>query len=734
MMTRTPRLSPQPRHPERSLRGRDLPRPMMLAWAILFCLGLQGCGLWPWPSTPERWYPTYSHYRATQPNIVVFIHGYGGSEDTFTFLPYLVARFPGRTIMYFTYDTGALRSDLDSFSVIGSQLRAFLHTNIFSRDPQQEVSVICHSTGCPIVRQYIADNPFDHRIAKLLTVAGAHYGAYYAESTSKLKALLPLLQGDKQIRELKYGSFTLFYLQQRWHHLFQKTLLVDKAKNAKEPWKDAKEPWLEGTPRRDFVDVVSPEVDKRYGLPVGDQPPKDAVEQWLHERVTEEPHLTSLPDSLRNKVNKTGLPKENDHAKAMWDLSFNGMMSRDEHDQLRTLFIEPENRLAVDRLFRRSRPLNLPEMAAIVGTDGWRSSGSGKFSDGVVRVESAIPDCRFLAQAPKGFWDLAAKKQEDTALGKFTPDQVSKLQASDHDAKEVPTADAFPSHECKDKLIVFLPCSHTTLFSEGRCRQVILDVAEYLFFDPYGEHTLSRRTDSEDHYDAAAPQDKLSAYLRNLDVGALWIRVRHGGFVDDTEVRGPKEWAKTLDPLKVEPPVNRGRTWFLGLYESDFWDAQRRSDSGPETVFYYKYVIASQDITIRLSLCLESGKACDPIRIRTPLHENEMKEMVVSVPAGQTNMISCDSYSNLSTPLSTKPELEKLSDKLRHKVQYKDKEFTFNGFMSDKDLNDLKGAVSAEEDQQAIDGLFHRFRQELFCENVTAQEIPSTYLNAGEAR
>ena len=94
---------------------------------LVLIVGFAGCGLTPSVKTRERWYPTHSHYRVTRPEVIVFIHGYGGSEETFAFVPFLVSAAPERTIMYFNYNTGALKGGLDSFSVIGADLRAFLH-------------------------------------------------------------------------------------------------------------------------------------------------------------------------------------------------------------------------------------------------------------------------------------------------------------------------------------------------------------------------------------------------------------------------------------------------------------------------------------------------------------------------------------------------------------------------------------------------------------------------------
>src|SRR6266851_4632002 len=95
---------------------------------LLFALACGGCGFQSTVKTSEQWYPNYSLYRiAPKKNIVVYVHGYGGSEETFDLLPYFEASVaPNATIMYFNYKTGVGENNTDSFGVIAERLRGFL--------------------------------------------------------------------------------------------------------------------------------------------------------------------------------------------------------------------------------------------------------------------------------------------------------------------------------------------------------------------------------------------------------------------------------------------------------------------------------------------------------------------------------------------------------------------------------------------------------------------------------
>lgn len=472
---------------------------------LTVALLLTGCGLSQRVKTQERWYPNYSRFRIEQKNVIVFVHGYGGYEDSFGFVPYLVARFPGRTIMYFNYETGPFLGRAYSIGVLAEDFRVFLHEKVFMQvaDPaRKEIDVICHSTGCPLVRQYVANNPFNHRIRRLLLVAGANYGAYYSETTATLKGLLPGLGGDKQISELRYGSFSLFHLQRRWHHLLVKDQLVRDGKPPEEPW--LKPPFADL-----FRYVVSENTDADMRVP--------------------------------------GQP-----------------------------------------LFK------LPEVAAIVGTQGWRSIGWKRFSDGVVRVESAIPDCRSLAMA-------------------------SGLRASAH-----------PEGPCEGRAIAFLPCSHTKLFSDQRCRQVILDLVDYF---------MRGRTDDRllDAYVAFAREEALSEYLQRIRTGALWIRVKHAGLADPTTIRSSREWETILDRITVTIPRDRTeRAWPFSFYEPDFAEAIRSSESGPDRIFYFKYVTGGSDLPVTIHV---DGQAAT---IETPTRSDAHGRLVTRIHAGNTTMINCE--------------------------------------------------------------------------------------------
>ncbi len=470
------------------------------------------CGVRSSVESEDPWYPTYSHYRASQEEVIVFIHGYGGSEETFAVVPYLVASgLEGRqrSIMYFNYDTGALKRGLDSFSVIGSQLRAFLQTNIFSRNPAQRVNIICHSTGCAVIRQYVADNPFDHGIHRVIMVGGANYGAYYAESASRIKALIPWLHGDKQVQQLKFGSFALLYLQQRWHHLYLRTKFATL------------DPGWFGQYFKSFRNVVTEKVDAEYLHPSPNEP-------W-----------------------------------------------------------------------KRVHRVELPEVAAVVGTNGWSTSGTERFSDGVIRLESGIPDCRFLAAMSTLVWPNLLR-----------------------------------SPACKDRLIVFLPCYHTKLFTEEPCRSVIRDLARYFFAEARTpeeiQETEAARKIFLDSYQIV-DQDRLRRYLDDVDSAALWVHVRYLGLAREA-----------LESIRVTVTSNgnamkRVAPLPLHLLESDFRDAVRTSTTELERIFYFKYVEALGPTNLDLAIEIGSKKLSIR-RVGPPLGTDTG---VIRVVPGQTQMIAC---------------------------------------------------------------------------------------------
>lgn len=469
--------------------------------------------------TEEQWYPNYSLYRIAPQNkkIVVFVHGYDGTDESFGNLPYMNAFHKDDiTPMYFSYKTDLLffPGSLDSIGAIADSLREFIHEKVFNRIPgnagPQEVTIVCHSTGCPIVLSYVAGNPFNHGVKTIITVAGAHYGAEHAETWSKLWTSK---LNNKQIFELKYGSMTLFHMQTRLHHLFEK-----------QKREDQQAPELLNTAFEGFQYVINKEVDRVF------------KEQCFH--------------------------------------------------------------------------LSLPEVISVVGRDGFWAFGD-EYSDDTIRVESAIPDCRLLKEAPN--W-------------------IAKLHQTEPRWND----------SCDHRFILFLPCNHTSLFSDKKCLDPILALIKYSMSENYpdfkaGEgrlRTIENRLSLKLGYNKANwNSDDFKSYLTGLRMAALWIKVE---YPPDAETKDQVTQTKDVSkPIaKVFLSDNEHRKYKKPEYK-------RESKFLPETIYYYKYPEVPQKQKVSLEIS-QDGK---PLTLRHIISGNDKwnvdTNLEFTINPAQTTMIWC---------------------------------------------------------------------------------------------
>jgi hypothetical protein len=562
------------------------------ALLALACCAVAGCAS---VSTSEQWYPNYSKFRVAQDkSIIVFVHGYGGSEETFHVVPYLQAALdPGNTttVMYFNYDTGALQSNLSSIGQISSDFRVFLEDHVFSlREPVPSrqrkpfLNVICHSTGCPIVRQYIANNLLNHGIAKVLAVAGANYGAYYAESASWLKRQFDFLQGDKQVNELKYGSFTLMTLQERFHFLETNC---------------------------DFA-------------------PEQADDRWAGDRLRRcQPKDTRFLSETPFKV----------------------------------FACDPHNPGSASDYC--DAEVYLPQIIPVIGTDDWAASGVKKFSDTVVRFESALIDCRLLRPIESGEEDIFRMSELDSP--------------------------------CDDRAIVVLPCKHTEVFSRPDCQGAVVRLADYFLIDkgpgsrgadqiaawfrarlaageegcsgaaeparpdPAGDATALARYEREwkrevfKCYYRTVQGSSFRKFMGALNTAALWVKVLDDGLPGaDPSNAGALEKALERVRLKISTDAEGAREadydapWPLHLIESDFRQATRSSTLRAERIFYFRYLKTDRkgtprELYLHISELDEQGQ---PHRQDAQLlgSGGVRSALKVKIHPGQTTMVDCRNY------------------------------------------------------------------------------------------
>ncbi len=567
-------------------------------------LTLGACSTASLVTTPDQWYPNYGPFRvAPDKQIVVYVHGYGGSEETFHIVPYLQASLSqdgAITILYFNYDTGALRANLQSFGQISEQLRDFLESRIFKlrgtyskRGPiVPQLTVICHSTGCPIVKTYVSNNPGRHGIANLITVAGANYGAYYAESASAIKREIPLLQGDKQINELRYGSTSLAALQQRLHHEYMRC-----GSDASQNCTDLQnaDAYLKHTPFSSFrCKEGLAENHECFGTPV------------------------------------------------------------------------------------------LPRTIAILGSNRWTKDGPRRYSDGVIRAESALSDCRFLSIVP----EIPAS----TRWSKVAKDLLT-FPELDGDAT---------MQQCGNRIVLVLPCAHTAMFSDPKCLGPIVSLVDYVLqidkkrtVTPGSEaHAIKEELERVESHgkklaeakgcqpgaplkyefpesgdgvggfetawkvyllkcDYQMSRKRAEQYIHDLDMGALWIRVRYYG-LHGAELPGNAErFAKAVssistslssDPDEGRVPVKRAPHAVAALIESDFTDAIRTSTLQPERMFYYKY-LSPGDIYVRVTV----GDEPMAFRMVGPSTSamQDSKSLRVRIRKAQTTIVLCEGSGDL---------------------------------------------------------------------------------------
>jgi len=436
--------------------------------------------------------------------------------------------------MYFNYKTGIGEKSLDSIGVVSEGLRNFLHANVFDRIPKdagpQKVKVICHSTGCPIVLQYIANNAFDHGIEKLITVGGAHYGAYWAEPAIWYKSLFPWLSGDKQIHELIYGSYSLFELQSRLHHLLAKR---DKPRPT--------EPGLQGTAFSAFEYVVTEKVDAAF--------------------------------------------------------------------------------------LKEHRKLELPEIVSIVGTDGWNSWSAKRgypYSDGVIRVESALLDCRFLTNAPREISDL------------------NKPEASN--PSEPPSV---WNPACENKFVLFLPCAHNDFFRKP-CQIVVIALIDYVLHPDVRE----KRSALASAYEKATKKEKgngLPDYLRDMNMSALWVNINYDGLPGTNDPADNENFAAAVEKINAEvmtPSKDEcaGKPKYVqpppyGWLDRDYIKAVRTSKVLPERVFYFKYLEAPQELCLKVTVNISDKPL--PLTIRQIPQKTPADHMKIKTARGQTTVVSC---------------------------------------------------------------------------------------------
>lgn len=475
---------------------------LLAAVFLLVC----GCSV----KTKEQWYPNYSLYRIAPPKkIVIFVHGYDGTDESFNIMPYLDGiQKENITPMFFNYKTDLLffQGNLEPIGIIADSLREFIHEKVFQRFPEKlrpigpkEVTIVCHSTGCPIALTYVTNNPFNHGVKTIITVAGAHYGAELAEAWSKLWSILSDLHTNKQIFELKYGSMDLFHMQIKLHHLLEK-------QKSKKKWE---EPELQNTAFKDFQYVINESIDYTY---------------------------------------------------------------RENHFNL-----------------------NLPKVISVVGRDGFWSF-CDKYSDEVIRVESAIPDCRLLEEAPKLIKEL---------------NQTERWSGG----KEGEVA-------CDNRFILFLPCDHTSLFSDSKCRDPILALIQYDLTQEdkkkNAEWSLRR-----EYKKAIGNRENFKSYLKGLRMAALWIKLEYplNADVKDQKIQTKVFLSDNANSTEIEPK-----------YEREF-------NLTSEKIYYYKYLEAPLKLSLEIS---QDGKPLTLRRIiRSETQGALSTNLKFSVNSAQTTMIWC---------------------------------------------------------------------------------------------
>ncbi len=321
-------------------------RKLLLGSALL--LAVTSCGA----PREDSWYPHYSTFWARHHDRpIVFIHGFGGSFDTFRDAPFRLGLGSGRGLFYFGYETGPFLERANHISRVAADLRAFLDGNIFRHNAAARVDIIAHSTGGLIARDYVANNPYSHRVNKLVLVGVPNYGAYWAFLKAEvLQRYASFYQGDLQAKELDYGSHSLFFLQRRWDCLYAYRGWLEKQFPASGEKGEKVDParlerWAEQ--RRELVSI------------------RKRNKELEREKKPEPP----IPPDLQS------LPSPPD---CMFD---NGFLGPEE---------APHDGLVV-----------LPKIIAAVGTKHGREALFLRFSDGVVRWESGILDERFLDKHKK---------------------------------------------------------------------------------------------------------------------------------------------------------------------------------------------------------------------------------------------------------------------------------------------------------------------------------------------
>ena len=198
-----------------------------LIYILVITFPIFGCALFI-ENKEDTWYPEYSLHFAARKNPIVYIHGYGGGVGTFQQLAIELSDQMNRGMYYFLYDSGPLREESAHISDLASDLRAFLYNNVFDHNPDARVDIVVHSTGGLVAREYVINNPLDHRVNKIALVGVPNYGAYFA-SVKDAVFYQGIFSGDLQAKELQHGSTMLFELQRRWdcYYKIYKSLNAD---------------------------------------------------------------------------------------------------------------------------------------------------------------------------------------------------------------------------------------------------------------------------------------------------------------------------------------------------------------------------------------------------------------------------------------------------------------------------------------------------------------------------
>jgi len=226
---------------------------------------LQHLLLFLFVSAVQVWTANVEANCPSQVNAVVFIHGIGGSADSFDKFPELIATdadLQHSMVVAQTFDYSNLTGKLVGLEVNIEEINRWKIERIAGLFAQhlkavklgglinwsadcansppsvREIFVVAHSMGGLIARSYMAGMaynqdspecdprfsscsitpvPYTGEIGKLMTISTPHYGSESADTTWGVSSGVGLLS-DVQLAQMRFGSQFIYDLHQNWAH------------------------------------------------------------------------------------------------------------------------------------------------------------------------------------------------------------------------------------------------------------------------------------------------------------------------------------------------------------------------------------------------------------------------------------------------------------------------------------------------------------------------------------